>query len=150
MDDFETAFDLAFPRLRAAVVAACSTDREWPAKVAAAIYAALDFAVQEPTAIRVLTRDALVHHPDGGRRYGELIDGFAELLRAAAPRDEPLPTLTEHALIGAIALTIVDQMRAGTLDQLPATAPELVEFSLLPYLGSIEARRWSHLTTPRS
>ena len=148
-DDFETAFDTAFPRLRKIAVAACPPDAEWPARVAAAIYAVLDFAAAEPTTMRVLTIDALSYKPDGGRRYREFIDGFAELLRAEAPGGEPLPSLTEHALVGGIAVTIVDQLRAGRVDRLLESAPELVEFSLLPYLGLTEARRWSRRTKPR-
>jgi hypothetical protein len=147
-DDFEAAFDAAFPRLQATAVAACPPDGEWPARVAAAIYAVLDFAAADPAAMRVLTIDALSYRPDGGRRYRELIDRFAELLRAEAPREEPLPTTTEHALIGGIAVTIVEQIRAGMVHRLPESAPELIEFSLLPYLGSVEARRWSRRTAP--
>jgi hypothetical protein len=139
-DDFEAAFDAAAPRLEQAVLTACPRDADWPARVAAAIYAVLDFAVADPDAICVLTREALLHRPHGPSRYLELVDRFAELLSAEAPEDGQLPASTERALIGAVAVTITDHLRAGTLDHLREAGPELVELSLRPYLGRERAR----------
>ncbi len=149
-DDFEAAFDAALARLQASAVTAPPPDREWPAKVAAAIYTVLDFAAVEPIALRVLTIDALSHRSDGGRRYRELIDLFAELLRAHAACEESLPTPTEQALIGGIAVTSADQIRAGSLHRLLESGREPIEFGLLPHLGTAEARRCSRRPVPRS
>lgn len=140
-DDFEAAFDAAASRLRGTVLAACPRHDDWPARVAAAIYAALDFAVNDPAAIGVLTRDALLHRPHGPDRFLELVGGFAEMLRAEAPRDDQLPPSTEQALVGSIAITITDHLRADRLGRLREAGPELVELSLQPYLGREEARR---------
>jgi hypothetical protein len=146
-EDFEAAFEAARPRLRAAVLAACPPDAEWPARVAAAIYAVLDFAIADPAAICVLTRDALLHRPDGPQRFLELTAEFAELLRRVAspagPHQAPLPEATEQALVGGVAMIITDHLRAERLDRLREAGPELVELSLQPYLGRVQARRWS-------
>jgi hypothetical protein len=140
-EDFEAAFDAARPRLHQAVLAACPPEAEWPARVAAAIYAVLDFALAEPDAIGALTQDALLHRPGGAERFLGLIAEFAELLRATAPADPQLPDSTEQALVGGVAMIITDHLREGRLERLREAGPELVELSLQPYLGRAAARR---------
>jgi hypothetical protein len=139
--DFDAAFDAAAPRLRQAVLAACPRDADWPARVAAAIYAVLDFALADPQAICILTRGALIQRPHGPNRFLELVEHFAELLRAQVPQDDELPASTERAVIGAVAVTIADHLRHDRLDRLRDAGPELVELSLRPYLGREQARR---------
>jgi hypothetical protein len=141
--DFPAVFSGAVGRLQVAVLEACREQKQWPAKVAAAIAAAVDFAAAEPESVKLLTVEALIQRPDGGRRYVQTIEHFAELLRSEAPVDERRPKSTEQALIGGIATTIADRMRHDTPGELQATIPELVEFVLLPYLGSAEAKRWA-------
>jgi hypothetical protein len=141
--DFPAVFSGAVGRLQVAVLEACRQQSLWPAKVAAAIAAAVDFAATEPESVQLLTVEALIQRPDGGRRYVRTIEHFAELLRAEAPVDERRPKSTEQALVGGVATTIADRMRHDTLSELRAAIPELVEFVLLPYVGSAEAKRWA-------
>lgn len=149
-DGFSSAFSGAVARLQVAVLEACREQRLWPAKVAAAIAAAIEFAAREPGSVRLLAIDALTHRPDGGRRYVRTIEHFAELLRAETPLDERRPRTTEQALVGGIVTTIADRMRYATPDGLRATVPELVEFALLPYVGPAEAKEWARWATRRS
>lgn len=141
--DFPAAFSGAVARLQVAVLAACEEQEVWPAKVAAAIAAAVEFAVHDPQSIQLLAVDALVRRPDGGQRYVRMIEHFAELLRADAPPDRRRPKTTEQALVGGIATTMADRLRFETTGALVATTPELVEFVLLPYLGPTEAKHWA-------
>jgi hypothetical protein len=142
-DDFPAAFSGAVGRLQVAVIEACQEEKKWPAKVAVAIAAAVDFAATEPESVRLLTVEALIQRPDGGRRYVRTIEHFADLLRIEAPVDERRPKSTEQALVGGVATTIADRMRHGTPSELLAAVPELVEFVLLPYVGGSEAKRWA-------
>ncbi len=141
--DFLAAFSGAVGRLQVAVLEACRREEMWPAKVAASIAAAVDFAVAEPESMQLLAVEALIQRPDGGHRYVRTIEHFAELLRAEAPADERRPGSTEQALVGGVATTIADRMRHGAPSQLQAAVPELVEFVLLPYVGGEEAKRWA-------
>jgi hypothetical protein len=141
--DFPAVFSGAVGRLQVAVLEACREVEEWPAKVAAGIAAVIDFAATEPESVQLLTVEALIQRPDGGRRYVQTIEHFAELLRAEAPVDERRPKSTEQALVGGVATTIADRIRHDSPSKLQATVPELVEFVLLPYLGSAEAKRWA-------
>jgi len=142
-DDFPAAFSGAVARLQVAVLEACRRHEPWPAKIAAAVAAAVEFAAREPGSVQLLAVDALVRRPDGGQRYVRTIEHFAELLRGEAPPDSRRPKTTEQALVGGIATTIADRMRFGVTGQLRATIPELVEFVLLPYVGPTEAKEWA-------
>jgi hypothetical protein len=68
-DDFANAFESAFARLQVAVEEACAREAAWPAKIAAAIAAALEFALADPAAARTLTLAAPVQIPKGTRRH---------------------------------------------------------------------------------
>jgi hypothetical protein len=57
-DDFAQAFESAFAHLQVEALEACGRHQDWPEKVAAAIYAALDFAAANPTAARPHSRRA--------------------------------------------------------------------------------------------
>jgi len=150
-DEFPSEFSGAVGRLQVAVLEACRREEEWPAKLASAIGAAVDFTMSEPSEVRLLTIEALVQRPDGGRRYVRTVEHFAEMLRLATPEDRRRPASTELALIGGLATTIAHHLRSDTLPELLETVPELVEFTLLPYLGHQEARRWAEWTaTSRS
>lgn len=147
--DFPAVFSGAVGRLQVAVLEACACQELWPAKVAAGIAAAIEFAAAEPESVQLLTVEALIQRPDGGRRYVRTIEHFAELLRAEAPRDGRRPKSTEQALVGGVATTIADRMRHEASGDLRATIPELVEFVLLPYVGSEEAKRWARWADSR-
>lgn len=149
-EGFPSAFSGAVARLQVAVLEACRAQTEWPARIAAAVAAAIEFAAREPESLRLLAVDALIRRPDGGERYVRTIDHFAELLRAEAPPDPRRPRTTEQALVGGIATTVADRMRHGTAEELRATVPELVEFVLLPYLGPADAREWARWAAERA
>jgi hypothetical protein len=142
-DEFEAGFPGALGRLQVSILDACRRQDTWPAKVAAGVAAAADFAATEPETARMLTIQALIQRPDGGRRYMRMIQHFAELLGAEAPRDRRRPVSTERALVGGVATTIADHIREETLGDLRAEVPALVELVLVPYLGQAEARRWA-------
>lgn len=142
-DDFSSEYSGAVGRLQVAVLEACQGEREWPAKVAAAVAAAVEFATEQPEAARMLTIEALIQRPDGGQRYVRTVEHFAELLRAEAPHDRRRPKSTELALIGGLATMVAEHLRCGDMAGLRQLVPELVEFVLVPYLGREEARAWA-------
>ena len=137
---FSVSFSAAVARLQVAILDACRRQEEWPAKIAGGVAAAVEFALADPDATRLLTVESLIEKPDGGRRYVRAVDHFAELLRAEAPADRRRPLNTERALVGGVAMMIADRVRSDTLADLTVELPELVEFVLLPYLGLEDAR----------
>lgn len=131
-------------RLELAIEEACEAQATWPARVAAAVGAAVELAAEDPDAGRTLTEGA-------GRRRGDdeelqaMVDHLAALLEhGAPPRNRRLPAAP--TLVMRIARQINLELEAGRGPTLPAVAPDLTFLALMPYLGFAEARRWSQPT----
>lgn len=123
---------------------ACSAEREWPLQVKSAICAALEFAAAEPGQAGLLTLDALAANIEIAQHVMASTDHLAALLsrgRKFSDEAAELPELTEKSVIGAASAIISSRIASGEADGLPALAPQIVEFTLTPYIGAIEARR---------
>jgi hypothetical protein len=143
-DDFANAFESAFVRLQIRVETACAGEADWPRRAAAGIRAALAFAASDPGGAQVLTNGALAEGRAGFVRYDRMIAHFGERLlpgRALRSEGERLPEITERAMTGGLAMLIAHRLDQGRTAELPALAPEAIQFVLTPYLGAEEARR---------
>jgi len=138
------AHEEAFDRFTAELFRACAAQSAWPAKVAAAIDVAIDFAVRSPEEAQLLVVDAVAAEPALALRVLTSNDFLVGLLRNGrehCPGSASLPELTERAQIGAAASVIGNKLLSGQADRLPALKPELVQLILTPYLGIEEAAR---------
>ncbi len=143
-DDFADAFEPALGRLQIRVETACASEGEWPARVAAGIRAALGFGAADPAAAQVLTNEAMAGGKEGFARYDRMIDHFAAALRpgrAERPEGDWLPEITEKTMVGGVAMLIAQRLTFDRHNELPALAPEAIQFVLTPYLGAADARR---------
>ena len=143
-DDFASAFEAAFAELQVRIESACLAEAEWPAKVAAGIRAAFEWAAAEPTAAGTLTNDALASGSEGFARYERLVAYAAGLFgpgRTEVDHGERLPEITERAMASGVATIVAQRLSSGREDELPELAAEATQFVLTPYLGTNEARR---------
>ena len=122
---------------------ACALESEWPAQIAAGIYAGVDFVTANPTIARALTIDAAVE-ADCMRRYERMIGRLTGFIQIKAPPGTRLPASTDEALVAGIVGLVGDHLRVGRLDRLAELRPELVLLTLLPYLGFVEAQKWAN------
>jgi hypothetical protein len=137
------AYPLALADLEAAMLAACQGEEEWPARVGAAIYAGVDYAVSHPDVVETLAADASPG-ADTMRRYETVIGRLTGFLCATAPIAQRLPGSTDEALVAGMVGLVGDHLRIGRLVRLQELRPELVLLTLLPYLGFAEAQRWAN------
>ncbi len=125
--------------LETEILRACSREGEWPARVAAGVYAGVDFAIARP---------ALASELVGGAAqpllYEGLVGRLAGFIRINAPVEGRLPAATDEALVAGILGLVGDHVRIGRLDRLAELRPELVLLTLLPYLGFEEAQAWAN------
>jgi hypothetical protein len=136
-----TQFDRCRRRLEFAIEEACEGQVTWPARVAAAVRAAVELAAADPDAGRTLTAGAGPRHGDD-KELLALVDRLATLLESGAPpRNRRLPAAP--TLVMRIARQINLELEAGRGPTLPAVTPDLTFLALMPYLGFAEARRWS-------
>jgi hypothetical protein len=134
----------SFAELEAKVGRACEHELDWRAKVAAGIYAALDFTLADADAARALTIEAGSSRP-GASSGPNLTRHFGEMLTEVAP-PSPRPAAANEAVVGSIVSVIGDHLRRNRLDRLAAAGPDLVHLALLPYVGFAEAKRWAQST----
>jgi hypothetical protein len=139
----EGGFTVAMTALETAVLDACGREAEWPAQIAAGVYAGVDFAIANPAVARTLTVDGAVE-TDCMRRYERVIGRLTGFIQIKAPVGSRLPASTDEALVAGIVGLVGDHIRIGRLDRLAELRPELVLLTLLPYLGFAEAQRWSN------
>jgi hypothetical protein len=136
-------FALALTGLETAVLDACGREAEWPAQIAAGVYAGVDFAIANPGIARALTVDAAVEAKCMGR-YEQVIGRLTGFIQIKAPTASRLPASTDEALVAGVVGLVGDHIRIGRFDRLAELRPELVLLTLLPYLGFAEAQRWSN------
>jgi hypothetical protein len=136
-------FPLALANLETAVLEACAREEEWPAQIAAGIYAGVDFAIAHPELAETLASDAR-GNPDPLQRYESVIGRLAGFLRVKAPLTERLPGATDETLVAGMVGLVGDHLRIGRLDRLEELRPDLVLLTLLPYLGFAEAQKWAN------
>jgi AcrR family transcriptional regulator len=137
------AHEEAFDRFVGELFHACAERSGWPAKVAAAIGVAVEFAIYAPEEARLLFVDAVAAEPVLVGRVLASTDFLVALLRNGREHcagAATLPESTERALIGAAASVIGTRLIAGQTDGLAALEPQLVHLILMPYLGREEAR----------
>lgn len=140
----EVAHEVVFKSFRERLLGACAAQAQWPFKVKVAIGAALDFAAAAPEQAQLLVLDAIASDLVIARRALDARDNLAALLasgRRYADRGPELPSLTEQALIAGLSGAISTRLLYGEAKRLPELAPQLVQFTLLPYLGRAEAAR---------
>lgn len=131
-------------RLEIVLADACARPAEWPAQIAAGIYAGVDFVIANPALMETVMLDQGAEMPF----YQRIIARFAELIQLRAPAEARLPGSTDEALVASIVGLVGDHVRIGRLDRLAELRPELVLLTLLPYLGFANAQRWANLTAP--
>lgn len=135
----ETAYGAIFECFFARLVRTCETQRTWPLKVKVGIGLTLDLVTASPIEARFLLDDGLAVDQALARTTRESRDRLARLLAPGgveSPRTPGPPPITEQALVAGVTGVISARLMNGEPEHLPGLAPELVELTLLPYLGA--------------
>lgn len=141
---FVAAYDAVMKELRERVSAAFEEAEEWPQAIRAGIAAMLEFLAAEPNLARLCMVEALVAGPAVVERYDAAIQSFVPYFQQGREGRSPeilarLSPTTEEALVGGMVSLISRRIIAGKAEELEDLLPDLVEFTLTPYLGSAEA-----------
>lgn len=146
---FVAAYDTVMEELRGRVSAAFEAAGDWPHAVKAGIGAMLEFLAAEPHLARLCMVEALVAGPVVVERYDAAIQSFVPYFQSGRDGRPPdvlarLSPTTEEALVGGMVSLISRRIIAGKAEELEELLPDLVEFTLTPYLGSAEAAKIAH------
>lgn len=143
---FVAAYDTVMAELRERVERAFEEESDWPHAVRAGIAAMLRFLAAEPALARLCMVEALVAGPVVVERYDAAIQSFVPYFQGGREGRPPevlsrLSPTTEEALVGGMMSLISRRIIAGKAAELEQLLPDLVEFTLTPYLGSDEAAK---------
>jgi AcrR family transcriptional regulator len=145
IDCVYAAHERAFERLSKVIVDACRVQGPWPDRVAGAISAALEFAVESPhEAQLVVVACHTASEPKLASRGHAAHEKLADLLRAGRRQAEVAhtpPELAEQAVVGAVMAVVGARLLDGEVEGLRSLGPELTQIILTPYLGDEEAQR---------
>jgi AcrR family transcriptional regulator len=134
---FLAAFDAIRDHLEGVILAAAADPPDWPHQVVAALQAALEFLAAEPELARFCLLESVSATPVIAIRFREAVLACVPGLESgrAEASGATLPPSTEDSLLGGIISLATRSVLAGETEQLPALLPDLVEFTLSPYLG---------------
>jgi AcrR family transcriptional regulator len=143
---FVVAYDTVMKELRERVSKGFEEAEDWPHAVRAGIAAMLEFLAAEPHLARLCMVEALVAGPVVVERYDAAIQSFVPYFQGGREGRSPevlsrLSPTTEEALVGGMVSLISRRIIAGKAEELEELLPDLVEFTLTPYLGSKEAAK---------
>ena len=151
------AYDAASERLWEAGVEAATGAGEWPARVRAAVAAALELLAAEPFTARLFTLEARAAGAAIAARQHADTERAAALLRAGRegrPAALDLPEATEVTLVENVAAIVGAHVLSGAAGLLPSLAAQLTEYLLAPYLGAEKAKAMAAIqpvpSTPRA
>jgi AcrR family transcriptional regulator len=143
-DCFLAAQDFAVVEALRRVVDAATRVDSWQARVDAGLAAFLHYVASEPALARTCIVEALSAGPESLARYEESLQAFIPLFRIGrkvSPHGDELPSTLEETIIGGIFWIIYQRIILGQTEQIEELLPELVEFSLTPYIGAEAAKR---------
>jgi AcrR family transcriptional regulator len=139
-DCFLAATEFAVKEALRRVVAAASKVDSWPSRVNAGLAAFLNYVASEPALARTCIVEALSAGPAAVDRYQAFVPLF-RMGRKVSSKGEDLPGTLEETIVGGIFWILYQRIIMGQAEQIEELLPELVEFSLTPYLGAEAAKR---------
>jgi AcrR family transcriptional regulator len=141
-DCFLAAFDAVRDHLERVIAAAAGAQEGWPAQVIAGLRAALQFFAAEPDLARLCLLEPVSATPTIAIRFRDAVLACVPAVargRALLPEGESLPESTEDSLLGGIVSIATSKILIGESESLPELLPDLVDFTLNPYLGAERA-----------
>lgn len=120
------------------------TSRPWADQIASGLEIFLEMVVAEPTRARLCIVEAQAAGGEALARYQATLERVAPKLREGRdfnPRAGRLPDGLEIAIVGGLAWLVHQRLIAERVDGIKALLPEMLQVTLTPYLGEVEASR---------
>lgn len=138
-DCFFALYDAATATALERVATACTARGEdFPEKVRAGIAALLEAMEADPDLARICVVEGPAVGPAITGRFEKLIEDFADLLRSGRGHDgsAELPDTVEETVVGGLYWLLYYALMEERPKKVTRLRPQLVEFSLIPFLGA--------------
>jgi AcrR family transcriptional regulator len=118
--------------------------QEWAEQISAAIEIFLEMVAKEPARARLCIVEAQAAGGAALARYQAMLEAVAPKLREGRehnPRSSRLPDGLEVAIVGGLAWLVHQRLISGRDEEITGLLPEMLQVTLTPYVGEVEASR---------
>lgn len=125
----------------------------WPDQIASGLEIFLEMVASEEARAKLCLVEAQAAGGPALARYQSMLEKVAPKLRegrALNPRAERLPEGLEVSIAGGLAWLVHQRLVAGELDDLKGLLPEMLQVTLTPYVGEVEAARAAEAAQARA
>ncbi len=141
---FLAAFDENVGAAREIFAELLDPEQPWQEQISAGLEIFLEMVVNEQARAKLCIVEAQAAGSASLARYQSMLESVAPKLREGRqfnPRASRLPDGLEVAIAGGIAWLVHQRLIAGETDGLKALLPEMLQVTLTPYIGEVEAGR---------
>jgi AcrR family transcriptional regulator len=129
------------------------TDLPWPEQIASGLEILLEMVVGEEARAKLCLVEAQAAGGPALARYQAMLERVAPKLRegrALNPRADRLPDGLEVSIAGGLAWLVHQRLVAGRSEDLEGLLPEMLQVTLTPYVGEVEAARAAEAAQARA
>lgn len=119
-------------------------EQSWADQVSHGLEIVLEMVVNEPARARLCIVEAQAAGGEALVRYQGMLERIAPKLREGRihnPRAGRLPDGLEVAIVGGLVWLVHQRLIAGQEDEIKGLLPEMLQVTLTPYVGEVEAGR---------
>jgi AcrR family transcriptional regulator len=141
---FLAAFDETIGAAAEVFAELLDPEQEWAEQIASGLEIALEMVANEPARARLCIVEAQAAGGEALVRYQGMLERIAPKLREGRvhnPRASRLPDGLEVAIVGGLIWLIHQRLIAGQEDEIKGLLPEMLQVTLTPYVGEVEAGR---------
>ena len=143
-DCFLAAFDESVAAAREVFVELLDSEQPWQEQISAGLEIFLEMVVKEQARAKLCIVEAQAAGTASLGRYQAMLESVAPKLREGRefnPRASRLPDGLEVAIVGGIVWLVHQRLVADDVDDLMALLPEMLQVTLTPFIGEVEAGR---------
>jgi AcrR family transcriptional regulator len=141
---FLAAFDETMDGAAAVFAELLDDEQPWAEQISAGLEIALEMVVNEPSRARLCIVEAQAAGGEALKRYQGMLERVAPKLREGRvhnPRASRLPDGLEVAIVGGLVWLVHQRLMADREDDIKGLLPEMLQVTLTPYVGEVEAGR---------
>jgi AcrR family transcriptional regulator len=150
---FLAAFDENVEAARQVFAELLDPQLAWPDQIAAGLEVFLEMVVKEQARAKLCIVEAQAAGGAALARYQGMLESVAPKLREGRelnPRADRLPDGLEVAIAGGLAWLVHQRLVSGRVDDLTGLLPEMLQVTLTPYVGEVEAARAAEAAQARA
>jgi AcrR family transcriptional regulator len=141
---FLAAFDESVTAAREIFAELLDSEQPWQEQISAGLEIFLEMVVKEQARAKLCIVEAQAAGTASLGRYQEMLESVAPKLREGRdfnPRASRLPDGLEVAIAGGIVWLVHQRLVADDVDDLMTLLPEMLQVTLTPFVGEVEAGR---------